>query len=541
METGKKATEDTLILRFRDLVTELGGTIENHRKILGSKDYVWWAWWNKPGEKIPAEEFGNLAHRARESGLELYLFDSGQEYIYSARCSEISYLPGDGKEEIESPEPDATPSYYSKTKYYAWFKFTEISARPLERVELNYWTYKGVDAFFDSGDSRFDAFYGKQVASTAELRQQDRSIWFVRPWKTDDATNEIILLDAMSSKPSNFPSDYRVYENFNILCLSDLHFSTDGHHGFLELSTETSFALWHVIEKALNDHNINNIANVLVSGDLAWKASPDELDQARRSLGELSTKLRLSLRYDFAVCPGNHDLAWSEDPANKDKQVSKVGEEPSAAYSSFYSKLFYVEPDYFLASGRRFILGRSVPIDLAILNSNYLQQQADLFQGHGFLGQKQLDHVAEEMGWNKPQQDGLPIRIVMMHHHVLPVTFREKPEHGRNYSVVLDAEALVRWIVKHRVKVVLHGHMHQPFYAKVGREIPPPSTEPTKFHEFWVLGMGSAGVHADHLGEVGKNTIGVLSFTTKELQYHVYTVHPENPSEHLWTARIPLS
>ena len=47
----------TVILRFRDLVTENNVTIARHKDMIDKKGYVWWGWWNKGNEKLPFEEF----------------------------------------------------------------------------------------------------------------------------------------------------------------------------------------------------------------------------------------------------------------------------------------------------------------------------------------------------------------------------------------------------------------------------------------------------------------------------------------------------
>ena len=46
-------------------------------------------------------------------------------------------------------------------------------------------------------------------------------------------------------------------------------------------------------------------------------------------------------------------------------------------------------------------------------------------------------------------------------------------KYGQLYSVALDAEAITRWLVEHRVNLVVHGHMHQPFIAEVSRPVTP--------------------------------------------------------------------
>ena len=80
---------ETIILRFRDLVTEEKGTIRRHQNIISKKDYVWWGWWKKGNEKVPQEEFSLLSVKAKSNPFELYLLDSGQNLVYQATCEGI--------------------------------------------------------------------------------------------------------------------------------------------------------------------------------------------------------------------------------------------------------------------------------------------------------------------------------------------------------------------------------------------------------------------------------------------------------------------
>lgn len=41
---GMARQVETIVLRFRDLVTEENETISKHKKIIEEKGYVWWAW-----------------------------------------------------------------------------------------------------------------------------------------------------------------------------------------------------------------------------------------------------------------------------------------------------------------------------------------------------------------------------------------------------------------------------------------------------------------------------------------------------------------
>src|SRR6266404_6138785 len=55
----------TVILRFRDLVTDQGETIKEHTRLLKQFGEVWWGWWARQTEKTPdPERSPEYYHRA---------------------------------------------------------------------------------------------------------------------------------------------------------------------------------------------------------------------------------------------------------------------------------------------------------------------------------------------------------------------------------------------------------------------------------------------------------------------------------------------
>lgn len=530
------AEAKTMILRFRDLVTPPGGTIEAHREVLAGKGHVWWGWWSKAGERVPSDIFGNLKGRARRGdGLDLLLFDSGRLLLYRARCTDIYWDPA-GEEQEAPDDGDATPDYYRTQANLAWFKLDEIPADPLGAPDavLRLNTYVKVDEFFTSGSSRYTSFYGKKVVSREELRQQDRSIWFVRDSQLTDPDNAIELLNASTLSPSHFPSDFFQTESNRLLWLSDIHF---GNQNFPLKSDAYSRNLAMRIESAIGENP--DLAGIIVSGDLTWRADLMEYAHAHTFLNELTSLTRVAEPYQIAICPGNHDLRFSADPANKGARIQETREESRRNYSQLYNMLYYLQPNDYLSCGRKFLLGGTVPVEFVYLNSSLLEQTEHEFQGYGFVGEAQLEDAARQMGWVDNQLHH-PLRIVVVHHHILPVTFREAPVAGVPYSVLLDAEALVRWIVKHRVKVVLHGHMHNPFYSAVTRAERFTSDEGNE-HTFHILGMGSTGVAESHFGEVRSNMFGLLDFSQHSLRVTYRSIHPTDASDDLQSVIIDLS
>ena len=536
----------TVILRFRDLITKRDETVEKHQQIAKAKGHVWWGWWNKGGETVPGQAFRTLVQKTRgKKGLTIYLMDSGQEKLYKANCIDIAWEAT--HEHIRSPNKQETPSYYNTQEYLAWFKLRDIEPVAQPEKVLHRLSYRRVDAFFETGISRYDAFYGKQVHSVSELRQQDRTIWFVRPFRQRDPTHEISLLAATKIRPDHFAGNYFASPSSELLWMSDLHFSVDRHHAFPKKSSTSRFELGHRIEMMMTKprgavekkygHKIEKVAGVILSGDFAWKALPEEFEQAAAFIRRLNTWTPLRGE-QLVICPGNHDVRFSDDPARKDTEITVAPDEARAAYSTFYQDLFYLTPNEYMSSGRRFLIGNVFPVDIVSLNSQMLEQRPGSFQGHGFVGQEQMTHAARQMGWDVHANDIRPVRIVVLHHHVLPVTYTATPEADYGYSVVLDAEALIRWMVDHRVDLVLHGHMHQPSCVTLNRPVDPSGQQ---WHSIHVLGMGSSGVSSEHLGEVGKNTFGVLKFNRGFVNISIFTIHPTNQSALVWSVDLKLS
>jgi 3',5'-cyclic AMP phosphodiesterase CpdA len=532
---------DTIILRFRDLVTSHGGTISNHQKIATEHGYVWWGWWRKSGETVPDDAFRALAAKAQGgTGLLVYLFDSGRSLLFTATCKEIRWQAS--REAFVSPEPALTPDYYRDTPYVAWFKLTDIQpAVGAATNHLHRFSYERIDAFFENGQSRYGRFYDKRLFDLEELRQQDRSIWFLRTFRENDAVHKIELLNSKSLTPCDFDGDFNASKSANLLWLSDIHFSVDNHHAFPSTTSQAVKDLGQAIEDSLREHHVTDIAGVIMSGDLTWKADPAEFASAEALIDRLGRSPSTIDHYRFAVCPGNHDVKFTDEPWDKSKKFhDAVAPETSrAAWSEFYKKIYFKKPNEYLSSGRRLLLGGAIPVEIVCLNSSLLEQKENWFQGHGFVGDAQLDHAARSLGWTEPTDDRpRPFRILVMHHHLMPVIYRENPVGGAASSVVFDAEAVVRWVLKYRVNIVLHGHMHAPFVARVSRPLNGIPTS-NRWHTFHVFGLGSSGVASAHRGDE-KNMFGLLSFSGKSVTVKVLSVHKQDPSVLVWEASVPL-
>ena len=520
----------TVILRFRDLVTKSGDTIFLHQEIAVREGSVWWGWWHKHGETVPDDAFRLLATRAKgEAGLPLFLFDSGRLKAYKSLCRDLVWDPL--HKSFPTPNNGLTPSYYESAEYLAWFSLTTFEEIP--GTEFQQYSYYREGDFFKEKSSRFEPFYEKKVYGLEELKQQDRTIWFVRPFRESDASHRIELLDGAQIRPSDFPAEYIQEPSDTLLWTSDLHF---GHHGFPVVSNAHEADLAQALELALRDHGIASWGGHIISGDLTWKASATEFDQVDAFIRKLMRTTTNPRHQAIVPCPGNHDLKFSKSPQKKDIRIHDQVTSPAAraAYAGFYEKLFFKQPNSYLSCGRKFLLGGCIPVEIVALNSSYIQQKEGWYQGHGFIGDDQLRHAAEEMGWVAGASPR-PFRILVLHHHLMPVTYRNTPLGGYPYSVVLDAEAVVEWLVNHGVDLVLHGHMHRSFTARVSRPLDRNKLD-GPWHTFHVAGLSSTGVAPDHADE--ENSFACIAFGERNVRIDWYSIHPKEKSKHIRTLTI---
>lgn len=517
-----------VILRFRDLALSDGDTIARHRDMIDKHGSTWWGWWAPRDEQIPDAAMRRLAELTAGEGLEAFLFDSGRRLIFRARCTEVSWNPRHDR--ILSPNADRTPAYYSDKLCLAWFEFATIDDEDTEAV--NALSYVDVPELFVDAAGDYSAFANKRIASLQELHYQRRTMWFVRPPAPSDLEHEILLIGRDVVEPRDFQSSFIVRPERRLLWLSDLHFATGAQHAFpVEMSKDGDrYPLSAALDRETARSGRAEFAGLLVSGDLTWKADPEEFALARQCLHDISTWARLGADvHRIGLIPGNHDLRYSPSPDDPEAEVTLAPADAKAAYVEFYRSVFNRSPNAFMSMGRKYLLGESIPVEIAMLNSSLLEQVPERrdeasganrplvrFQGQGFVGESQLQDASQHMNWAEVRARRT-IRIVMLHHHLIPVSYSEPAAFGANYSTVLDAGRLARWLVDNRVDIVLHGHQHEPFVSRVSRPIDP-SDSSAGWHSFYVLGMGSSGVASAHRPSDVPNVFAELEFTD-------YSVH----------------
>lgn len=532
---------ETYIFRFRDLGKIEGFTIEQHNQIARKEEYVWWGWWAKSGETFPSQEL----RIAAEKSTKIYFFDSGQLKFYEAELKKVcSSASGDIKK--NAPEDgNRTPEYYNKDVLLGWLKISEISEIADSHI-LKKLTYMPCDSMFTGSKDLDEQLFDKVVFSVTELKKQDRTIWKVRTALDIDFHHESL---ASHNIPYNFNRKYSQKKGEFIIWLSDIHFDNgNGKHAFpMQDNDQQKCLSSRVVELAHKYNNGNKCAGLAISGDLTWQSQVEGFDQALKFVKDVSSSLSLTSD-DIIICPGNHDVGLvSKDEyfEIRDKPVDnkpwttlaeKYHSESKENYINFYRNVFQRKPEEDLSQGRKFLLGGHKIVEVAALNSCVLQQVKGSFLGMGFIGEQQLNNVAESMGWEK--KSGEPItkkrgvtRIAMLHHHLTSINEVEDAYLDSKYSVTLDAERLLRWVVKNKVDYILHGHMHRSSCITITKILSPlePVSDSNPAHTFQIFSLGSSGVVSSELPSQDRaNYACVLDFSGEKLTFNFFKLDKQS-------------
>lgn len=523
-----------LCLRYRDLLDPTPGwTIARHEEIAKKHGYAWWAWWKKQDETKPTQLWSDLQAQVDAGETFVFLVDSGQRKLYRARLLGIKSELG----EVLTAAPengDKTPEYYRTRPFATWFKLTAFEA--VADAALREFAYREVP-LDDRVLVRPEAFVDHKIEGVAQLLEFGNvTYWVAKPAKPDApfaaGPKKRVPL------PPVAPQDVVVARNSRILHLSDLHFGAGKHAFATGLGDAFHRTLAAAVDEVINDQPP---AIVVVTGDLTWSGSEAEFDQAWTCLNDLRGRLGVSPDH-FVIIPGNHDIQWSEAAKTKSEyettgKVSVAQPEAQKNYEAFWRKWYERSPSKHLAIGRRYFLTGGPTLDVLGLNSCALQQIKDAFAGVGCVTKAAIDAAIAEFGW-RGAPSATQLRVVALHHHLMPVASAERVEDAaRGFGVAIDAEDVMQELTRLHVDLVLHGHQHHPYLGCTWRETAV-GTALGATKPLLVLGCGSTGVIDAHLGRIKQRCFHVLDLDSEGVWVQTYAAAQKADGfSHLTSAR----
>ena len=462
-----------LTLRFRNASKDDFLAIPEHEKILSKNGRVLWGWWRRTEEPTRDSLWSSLV-----APFSATLISPSEDIQYEISVERVVHgIPDDLA---------LIPSYYSEdvNRIQVWLELSSITEVP----------------------------FSPELA--AKIRNQTSTVF---------SNADVLTSEISHSRPLLLDSHSGVF-----VCISDVHLF-DGEHSFLlpgqlpnasqsEIG-EKLFTLAEAIQRDLRRFNFLSLDGVIVSGDIVSRGLwPQELVSA--FFDELSERLGVHIANIFCV-PGNHDFYRSDSEGEPTTPLLTYQHEHS--YRLFRSQVFRVlplEPLNYSVSFRR----HDFELRVGFLNSARWTPTPNFFE-YGYVGRDSYTSVLDQM--NSPSK--LPLwKVLVMHHHLLPVRQVERPGAGskKPVSLSLDAVDLMDDAQKSNVDLVLHGHQHIADFAHIRRL----DTHTQRLHSSgtYVLANGSAGSLQLENGQ--HNTYTLLTFGPAKVQCRVRIIDPAGRS-----------
>jgi hypothetical protein len=171
---GEIIMEKRMVLRFRDLITEENGTINDHQSLINQYGEVWWGWWMKQEEIPPVEIFKELALKIEtENKTTIHLFDTGLDKFYTCITTKILVAPVGNK--IGTPSPETSPSYYHRGRYPAWFLLKKIKEVNFEELNFRYHSFPTKPDI----EKKYNNLVNERIISLSDLKDINVTLWVV--------------------------------------------------------------------------------------------------------------------------------------------------------------------------------------------------------------------------------------------------------------------------------------------------------------------------------------------------------------------------
>jgi hypothetical protein len=249
------------------------------------------------------------------------------------------------------------------------------------------------------------------------------------------------------------------------LLLSDIHLGED--HAFRypiekskgDVNPKRTFS--EVLKEDLAALKVlDQIGCVIISGDIltkgAWSVAPGRmtgLELAKEVLYDLAKEIGVDPSL-FCMVPGNHDIVRKPAGSAQDVQEALLHYSHESGFRALreeFCNVYKLSPLNYVAQieyGKKTLL-------LGLLNSAYLNETTE-FAEYGYVGDD-ADVVFDLL---KRETSDAVTKIVVLHHHVLPVYEREVVAANGKISMTLDSAGLLRQAQEANVAIVLHGHQH---------------------------------------------------------------------------------
>lgn len=219
-------------------------------------------------------------------------------------------------------------------------------------------------------------------------------------------------------------------------------------------------------------HDGKRINLFIISGDIVYRGDLEAHATFSKEFIGLLKRQGYS-KNDVMVVPGNHDVKQGSLPSSQERYSEffdawKGCKIPYLDGCTNRANIFIDDTNHVIVipvnscnwSHTRINVDEAIQKHIASLKNEKLKEKFEkqFTYDAAYISEDQLKHLEKELQKIKKQKNyDQYTKVIVQHHHLLPVD--DKIE-IKELSDIVNLKHLQNFIIKHEVKVILHGHKH---------------------------------------------------------------------------------
>ncbi|NOI07368.1 metallophosphoesterase family protein [Vibrio alginolyticus] len=209
----------------------------------------------------------------------------------------------------------------------------------------------------------------------------------------------------------------------------------------------------------LVEHHKIKATHILIAGDITQTAAYSEFELAAKNIKAIAELLNVNTECVFFI-PGNHDSSWDDEKSSIDnnepleltirKKYINLEQHPyfkellnNATFQGMYSSPYGSIWD-------------SEEITVVGINSS-ARDSINTTVHHGSVSIEDLGSIKAELDKIETSDK---IKVLLTHHH--PKNYTDRTFQDNDFSIMQNADALLRFATSSEFDVIVHGHKHIP-------------------------------------------------------------------------------
>lgn len=199
--------------------------------------------------------------------------------------------------------------------------------------------------------------------------------------------------------------------------------------------------------------------HILIAGDITQTAAYGEFELAAKNIEAIAKLLKVE-KDRVCFIPGNHDSNWEDEKSsienNEPVELTIKKKYANLEQNKFFEELLGNASFQSMYRSPYGSIWNSAGIVIVGINSS-ARDGSSSYIHHGSIEPSDLSKINEELSKLDTKDK---VKVLLTHHH--PKNYTDRTFQDNDFSIMKNADALLRFATENEFDVIVHGHKHIP-------------------------------------------------------------------------------